>query len=399
VWNDMNEPALFEIEGKTFPGDVRHDFDGRPCSHRKAHNIYGMQMARATYKGLKKFSKSKRPFVVTRSAYAGTQRYAATWTGDNIASWEHLWLATVQCQRLSVSGFSFVGTDVGGFIDHPTPELFIRWIQLAAFHPFFRNHSSGDHGDQEPWCFGEAALEIARKFINLRYTLMPYMYTAFYEYVQAGTPIIKPISWYDQQDTDTLYRADEFIVGNHILVCPVLEPNATSRYVYLPKGHWYHYWTGERLSGGREIQAPALLEEIPMYIRAGAVIPFYPVSQFVGEKPVDQLHLKVYLGEEELTSCLYEDAGEGYDYKNGIYNLKQFTTVKIKDEFRLTLKNQGHFETQYSTFRFELIGLSRAPSVVFLNEKPVDNPLALYNGKTLDVITGVTSFISLRIIE
>jgi alpha-glucosidase len=169
--------------------------------------------------------------------------------------------------------------------------------------------------------------------------------------------------------------------------------------VYLPKGHWYHYWTGERLSGGREIQAPALLEEIPMYIRAGAVIPFYPVSQFVGEKPVDQLHLKVYLGEEELTSCLYEDAGEGYDYKNGIYNLKQFTTVKIKDEFRLTLRNQGHFETQYSTFRFELIGLSRAPSVVLLNEKPVDNPLALYNGKTLDVITGVTSFISLRIIE
>lgn len=399
VWNDMNEPALFEIEGKTFPRDVRHDFDGRPCSHRKAHNVYGMQMARATHKGLKKFARSRRPFVVTRSAYAGTQRYAATWTGDNIASWEHLWLATVQCQRLSVSGFSFAGTDVGGFIDHPTPELFVRWIQLAAFHPFFRNHSSGDHGDQEPWCFGDTALEIARKFINLRYTLLPYFYSAFYEYVQLGTPIIKPIAWYDQQDTDTLYRADEFIVGNHILVCPVLEPNATSRYVYLPKGSWYHYWTGERLKGGREIQAPAALDEVPMYIKAGAVIPFYPVSQFVGEKPVDQLLLRVYIGEEEVSSSLYEDAGEGYDYKNGIYNLKQFSTVKLKDEFRVTLKNQGHFEPQYSTFRFEIIGLTKAPSAVLLNDKPLENHLELYNGKLLGVVTGVTSFISLRIIE
>src|SRR5690606_8788464 len=164
VWNDMNEPALFEVDSKTFPDDVRHDFDGSPCSHRKAHNIYGMQMARAGFRGLKKYNKEKRPFVITRSAYAGTQRYASTWTGDNIASWEHLWLANVQIQRLNISGYSFAGTDIGGFIDHPTPELYIRWIQMAVFHPFCRTHSSGDHGDQEPWSFGEEALKIVRSF-------------------------------------------------------------------------------------------------------------------------------------------------------------------------------------------------------------------------------------------
>ena len=178
VWNDMNEPALFEINGKTFPDDVRHDFDGNPCSHRKAHNVYGMQMARATFKGVKKYNSGQRPLVITRSAYSGAQRYASAWTGDNIASWEHLWIATMQCQRMSTSGFSFVGSDIGGFIDHPTPELFVRWMQLAVFHPFFRTHISGDHGEQEPWAFGEAALKIVRTYIVLRDTLVPYIYTA-----------------------------------------------------------------------------------------------------------------------------------------------------------------------------------------------------------------------------
>ena len=146
----MNEPALFEVADKTFPLDVRHDYDGHPCSHRKAHNVYGMQMSKATYKGVKKFGKPFRPFIITRSTYGGGQRYSSAWTGDNIATWEHLWLAHVQCQRMSISGFSFVGSDVGGFIEHPSPELYIRWVQLASFHAFFRTHSSGDHGNQEP---------------------------------------------------------------------------------------------------------------------------------------------------------------------------------------------------------------------------------------------------------
>ena len=236
VWNDMNEPAIMEVPNKTFPHDVRHDYDDNPCSHRKAHNIYGMQMARATYHGVKKFAHPKRPFVITRAAYSGTQRYTSTWTGDNIANWEHLWIANVQVQRLATSGFSFAGSDIGGFAEQPQGELFTRWIQLGAFHPFFRVHSSGDHGEQEPWTFGEDITNIVRKFIELRYQLLPYLYPAFWEYTERGIPLIKSLVMYDQEDVNTHYRIDEFIFGNSILVCPVLEPNAKGRRMFIPRG-------------------------------------------------------------------------------------------------------------------------------------------------------------------
>ncbi|MBP6236217.1 MAG: glycoside hydrolase family 31 protein [Saprospiraceae bacterium] len=399
VWNDMNEPALFEINGKTFPDDVRHDFDGNPCSHRKAHNVYGMQMARATFKGVKKYNSGQRPLVITRSAYSGAQRYASAWTGDNIASWEHLWIATMQCQRMSTSGFSFVGSDIGGFIDHPTPELFVRWMQLAVFHPFFRTHSSGDHGEQEPWSFGEAALKIIRTYIELRYTLLPYIYTAFHQYVNEFTPMLKPISMFDQSDQDTLYRVDEFLMGDHILVCPVLEPNAKSRYVYLPKGKWYNYWTNKVFEGGKEILAEAPLEQIPLYIREGAVIPFYPVMQYVGEKQVDQLTIKVYYGGESLNSYLYEDSGDGYDYEKGIYNRKKFKTQSTPTSFKMSLKTNGHYEPSYSTYKVVLFGLPFLPSRILVNDKEMDINSKYIENQSLVFTTERLSFISLEVFK
>jgi len=399
VWNDMNEPALFEINGKTFPDDVRHDFDGNPCSHRKAHNVYGMQMARATFKGVKKYNGGQRPLVITRSAYSGAQRYASAWTGDNIASWEHLWIATMQCQRMSTSGFSFVGSDIGGFIDHPTPELFVRWMQLAVFHPFFRTHSSGDHGEQEPWSFGEDALKIVRTYIELRYTLLPYIYTAFHQYVNEFTPMLKPISMFDQCDQDTLYRVDEFLMGDHILVCPVLEPNAKSRYVYLPKGKWYNYWTNKVFEGGKEILADAPLEQIPLYIREGAVIPFYPVMQYVGEKPVDQLTIKVYYGGESLNSYLYEDSGDGYDYEKGIYNRKRFKTQSTPTSFKLSLKTNGHYEPSYSTYKVVLYGLPFLPTRILVNDKEMDIDSKYFENQSLVFTTERMSFISLEVFK
>ena len=399
VWNDMNEPALFEINGKTFPDDVRHDFDGNPCSHRKAHNVYGMQMARATFKGVKKYNSGQRPLVITRSAYSGAQRYASAWTGDNIASWEHLWIATMQCQRMSTSGFSFVGSDIGGFIDHPTPELFVRWMQLAVFHPFFRTHSSGDHGEQEPWSFGEDAHKIVRTYIELRYTLLPYIYTAFHQYVNEFTPMLKPISMFDQSDQDTLYRVDEFLMGDHILVCPVLEPNAKSRYVYLPKGKWYNYWTNKVFEGGKEILAEAPLEQIPLYIREGAVIPFYPVMQYVGEKPVDQLTIKVYYGGESLNSYLYEDSGDGYDYEKGIYNRKKFKTQSTPTSFKMSLKTNGHYEPSYSTYKVVLFGLPFLPSRILVNDKEMDINSKYIENQSLVFTTERMSFISLEVFK
>ena len=366
VWNDMNEPAIFEVESKTFPDDVRHDYDGHPCSHRKAHNIYGMQMTRATYDGVKKYSYPNRPFLITRSAYAGIQRFSSVWTGDNKATWEHLRIANTQCLRLSISGISFCGSDIGGFIDHPSPQLYVRWVQMATFHPFMRTHSSGDHGDQEPWSFGKNALNIARKFIELRYMLLPYLYSAFDQYVNIGRPILRPISFYDLADKKANLREDEFLHGDHLLVCPVMD-SQFGRYVYLPKGAWYDFWTNTRYEGKQEIYAEVGIERIPVYMRAGAVIPFYPKMQYVGEKPIKSLRLRVYFNEQQTKSKLFEDRGEGYDYTRGYFNRKTFYVKGSKTSMNIRQNIAGTFEPEYTSYHIEVIG---APFTI--NEVKID---------------------------
>lgn len=357
VWNDMNEPAVMEVPGKTFPPDVRHDYDGNPCSHRKAHNIYGTQMARATYEGVKRFAYPKRPFIITRSAYSGAQRYTSSWTGDNVASWEHLWIANIQMQRMSMSGMGFTGSDIGGFAEQPSGELYARWIQLGVFHPFCRTHSSGDHGEQEPWSFGAEVIDITRKFVELRYQLLPYLYTMFWNYVNDGTPMLKPLVYFDQEDMHTHYRTDEFIFGNQILVCPILEPNAQGRRMYLPKGNWYNYWTNEFVEGKRELWVSTKFDEIPVFVKEGAIIPKYPVQQYVGEMQFDELTLDVYykLGKEKST--VYEDAQDGYDYNKGRFSLRTFSFNGKEKEIIIQQHKEGTFETTYSKFKINLKGL------------------------------------------
>ncbi|WP_289057744.1 glycoside hydrolase family 31 protein [uncultured Flavobacterium sp.] len=357
VWNDMNEPAVMEVPNKTFPMDVRHVYDGNPCSHRKAHNIYGTQMARATYHGVKRFAYPKRPFVITRSAYAGAQRYTSSWTGDNVATWEHLWIANIQVQRLSISGMGFTGSDIGGFAEQPTGELYARWIQLGVFHPFCRTHSSGDHGNQEPWAFDEEVINITRKFVNLRYQLLPYLYTMFWQYIEEGVPMLKPLVYYDQDDTQTHYRNDEFIFGNQILVCPILEPNAVGRRMYIPRGEWYNYWTNELFIGGREIWIDTKFDEIPVFVKAGAIIPKYPVQQYVGELEFDELTLDVYYKNGKEQSAVYEDAQDGYDYKKGRYSYLSFRHVGKEKELIIQLHKEGKYITPYSKYKINLIGL------------------------------------------
>ncbi len=358
VWNDMNEPAVMEVPGKTFPDDVRHNYDGNPCSHRKAHNIYGTQMARATYEGVKRFAYPKRPFIITRSAYSGAQRYTSSWTGDNVATWEHLWIANIQAQRMSMSGMSFTGSDIGGFAEHPTGELYARWIQLGVFHPFCRTHSSGDHGNQEPWTFGEEVVDVTRKFVELRYQLLPYLYTMFWEYAEEGIPMLKPLVLFDQTDPQTHYRTDEFVFGNQILVCPVQEPNAKGRRMFIPRGSWYNYWTREYVKGGMEQWVDADLDIIPLFIKEGAIIPKYPIQQYVGEKKIEVLHLEAYykLGNKEV-SKVYEDAQDGYDYAKGRFSLRSFSFTGKENEVIIQQHKNGSYITEYETMRIELIGL------------------------------------------
>ena len=357
IWNDMNEPAVMEVPTKTFPLDVRHDYDGNPCSHRKAHNIYGTQMARATYEGVKKYAYPKRPFIITRSAYSGAQRYTSSWTGDNVATWEHLWIANIQMQRMSISGMGFTGSDIGGFAEQPTPELYARWIQLGVFHPFCRTHSSGDHGEQEPWSFGDEVVDITRKFVELRYQLLPYLYTMFWHYVNDGTPMLKPLVYYDQNDHQTHYRTDEFIFGYQILVCPILEPNTQGRRVYLPEGSWYNFWTNEWVSGKKEVWVKTAYDEIPIFVKAGAIIPKYPIQQYVGEIENPSLALDIYfkLGKEK--SYVYEDAQDGYDYNKGRYSYKTYTLNGKENELLITQHKEGNYETGYDFIKINLIAL------------------------------------------
>ncbi|PKQ45977.1 glycoside hydrolase family 31 protein [Confluentibacter flavum] len=386
VWNDMNEPAVMDVPGKSFPDDVRHEYEGNHCSHRKAHNIYGMQMARATYQGLKKFSYPKRPFVITRAAYAGTQRYTSSWTGDNVASWEHLTIANVQAQRMCMSGFSFIGSDIGGFAEQPNGELYARWIQLGIFHPFCRTHSSGDHGDQEPWAFGRNITDIVRKFIELRYQLLPYLYTAFWKYASEGIPILKSLVLFDQEDRHTHHRNDEFIFGEKILVCPVNAPNSRGRRMYFPRGNWYNLWTDELVEGGQELWVDADLDSMPIFIKEGAMIPKYPVQQYVGEKIIDELKFDVYYKPGKESSQLFEDAHDGYDYIKGRYSFREFNLIGKEKELIIQQHKSGKFDAPYQTFKLELHGLPFKAAKVTIDKEGFICEEIVVNGETTIIV-------------
>jgi alpha-glucosidase len=369
VWNDMNEPAVFGTS--TFPDDVRHQFDGQRGSHRKAHNVYGMQMVRATYEGLRKIMKNKRPFTITRAGYSGVQRYSSVWTGDNVASWEHLLLGNIMCQRLSVSGISFCGTDIGGFSGEPDGELFTRWIQMGTFSPFMRAHSAGDTKEREPWSFGEPYTAINRKFIELRYRLMPYFYSAFWEHHRYGFPIIRPIVMHEQEQLSNHFRQDEFTYGDKILVCPVFEPGQKSRKVYLPKGKWYNFWTHEVLEGGTEVTVATPLENIPLFVKAGSVIPEYPVMQYVGEKEIDEVKMNVYYSDIEVNSFIFEDYGETFAYEQDIYLEKKFV-VKGKDN-KLTMQQsmEGLYTPRYENYHLNIVGLPFKPTRIIADNHEI----------------------------
>jgi alpha-glucosidase len=320
-----------------------------------------MQMARATYNGLKKFLMPNRPFVITRSGYSGLQRYSSVWTGDNTASWEHLWLANIQCQRLAVSGVSFAGSDVGGFIGEPDGELYTRWMQLATFHTFFRTHSAGNETEfnQEPWSFGSKYEFIIKKFLHLRYRLLPYIYTAFWQHSTHGTPIIRPLVFMDQTDPETRHRMDEFALGDHMLICPVLFPGAVDRMVYLPKGYWYHMWNDHEYKGGKEYNVTCPIDRIPVFIRAGAVIPHYPKMQYVGEIEITELTLNIYYTREQnVLSVLYEDAGNNYGYKAGIFNNHRFyVSGSAKNLIVNQILEEGNYAATYKYFKIVFHGV------------------------------------------
>lgn len=346
IWTDMNEPAVFNEE-KTFPRDVRHDYDGHPCSHRKAHNVYGMQMSRATQEGVRRALPGKRPFVITRSAYAGTQRYSAAWTGDIQSTWEHLRIGNIQCQRLSLSGYSFVGTDIGGFSGRSDGELFVRWLQMGVFHPFCRVHSSGDENEQEPWSFGGPFTAVAKKFIELRYRILPYLYTLFEEHTRTGEPMLRSLVYLDTTDLECHNRAEEFALGPALFTCPISEPGVEGRWLYPPRGLWYDFWTKEKILGAEERWFDVPLDSTPFLVRGGTVLPLSPVRAN-SAAPLSHLELHLYPDEGRAVGRLYEDAGDGYG-----------ESVRKAFEFKESILQQsreGAFQPGYETYQVTIVG-------------------------------------------
>ena len=404
VWNDMNEPALFSVrhvEGtmdaehavSTLPDDVRHDLDGRGGTHAEAHNVYGMQMQRATYEGLLALRPDARPFTITRASYAGAQRYGTGWTGDNTASWEHLTLAIQQTLSLGVSGMPFVGADVGGFVDAPTGELLARWTQVGALTPLFRNHSAVDTPRQEPWLFGPEVERVCREAIELRYRLLPVLYTALWQAATDGTPLLRPLALVHPED-ETIARTSPlgFYVGDALLAQPVVVEGQSEREVYLPAspGGWFDVATGERFDGRETIWTQTPLDRLPLYARGGSVLPLAPVRQHTGE-PAENLELHVFVAEGRHESCLYEDAGDGWGFRDGDYWLGRLTVEASPERVALHVHVEGHHVPEWAEWIVVLHGLDRAPAAVTVGGRPAD---ASWDGQTARLSVGVGMSVS-----
>lgn len=350
-WNDMNEPANFNLPTKTLPEDCIHRSDFGLVRHKRVHNVYGMQMARASREGALRFRPKQRPFIITRAGYAGVQRYAMVWTGDNSSAWEHLYDSIQMLLNLSLSGVSFCGSDIGGFLDNTTPELLIRWMQLGAFTPFFRNHTSLGSIPQEPWAFGKGTEDICRRYIELRYRLLPYLYCLFAEARRTGVPIMRPLFWLDQDDPVAAAASDEFLLGNELLVAPVTRQGARARSVYLPKGSWYDYWTARKLKGGRHVLAEAPLEKIPLYVRAGAIIPMTRVAQYIPDRMPNEIDLHVWPGKTGNLDW-YEDDGISNNYESGAFLWRNISLKTNGKGGSLTFeKFQGEYTSDAKRFR------------------------------------------------
>uniref|UniRef100_A0A0E0AIX3 DUF5110 domain-containing protein n=1 Tax=Oryza glumipatula TaxID=40148 RepID=A0A0E0AIX3_9ORYZ len=319
LWNDMNEPAVFNTATKTMPESNIHRGDaniGGHQNHPYYHNVYGMLMAKSTYEGMKLANSAKRPFVLTRAGFIGQQRYAAMWTGDNVSNWEHLHMSIAMVLQLGLSGQPFAGPDIGGFAGNATPKLFGRWMGVGALFPFSRGHSDKGSLDHEPWSFGEECEEVCRLALLRRYRLLPHIYTLFYLSHTNGTLVTAPVYFADPQDLELRKIETSFLLGS-LLVCASTCPDkgAHESAQKLPKGIWLPFDFGDSHP------------DLPMmYLRGGAVLPIGLPLKHVGEAKLDDdLSLIIALDENgKAEGVLFEDDGDGYEFLQGNYLLTYY---------------------------------------------------------------------------
>ena len=360
-WNDMNEPAVFS-PSKTMPLDVVHRLDdGTLVSHRAAHNIMGMENARATYEGLLKLKPDERPFVLTRAAYSGTQRYSATWTGDNLATWNHIGMSTSMLLSLGISGYAMVGDDIGGFGSSPPSNLLTRWYELGAFNPIYRDHAAKETLDHEPWVNGPEQEVIRRKYIELRYRILPYIYTHIEETARTGIPLMRPLILEYPKSEEFYGENRDFLFGPDLFVSPVVSETMDAHNVKLPPGEWYDFWTSGKYSNKSEIKLHPRMDEVPLYVRAGAILPLQPVIQNTSETPKGPLQLRVYPPANSTeTMCggeLYQDDGHTFAYQKGaVLRVKYSCQVSAESITISSLIDANAFHPWWSSAELTIYG-------------------------------------------
>ena len=400
-WNDMNEPSIFNSPTKTMPLDVVHCIDepgfvSRTATHAEIHNIFGMQNSRGTFEGLLALKPDQRPFVLTRASYAGGQRYAATWTGDNSSTWNHLRMTTPMLENLGLSGFVFSGADVGGYAGSPTEDLLTNWFEIAAFQPIDRDHTEKGSAMQEPWVNGPEQEAIRRRFIETRYRLMLYLYTVAEEASRTGLPIVRPLflefpdAMADRHPIDLDIPASaEFLFGPDILVAPSPFSDLVDTYsVEFPSTDWYDFWTGDKVgmpaheepAGGNTNPAarvPLTLPEkpaiatLPVFVRGGAIIPMQPLVQSTNETPQGPLTLRVYAG-DPCSGSLYLDDGKTMAYRHGDFLRMQFACDSSGGHLHVHIgAHEGSYPAWWKEIRVEIYGASGSTAQVASREVPL----------------------------
>jgi alpha-glucosidase len=394
-WNDMNEPSVFDPPTWTMPLNVVHHIDepgfaSRTATHAEIHNIYGMENSRATYDGLLKLDPDMRPFVLTRATYAGGQRYAITWTGDNSSSWNQLRMTTPMLENLGLSGFAFSGADVGGYAGTPSTDLLTKWFEVGAFQPIDRDHTEKGTGDQEPWVGGPEHEAIRRHFIETRYQLLPYLYTLAEEASRTGLPLVRPLFLEFPAATADGHPIDldsgassEFLLGPDLLVAPPQFPDEIDDYsVEFPTPDWYDFWTGDKVnllppdppepgapdrSVRYSIRVTPSLAQLPVYARAGTILPIEPLIESTNETPNGPLTLRVYTG-NNCSGQLYQDDGRSFAFEKGAFLRERFACKVSSDGMQVMIgKREGTYPAWWKQIRLEIYGWTPSKNEVLVN--------------------------------
>lgn len=367
TWNDMNEPSMFNGPEVTFHKDSLH-LNG--FEHRDIHNQYGQYLHRSTFKGhLLRTNNETRPFVLTRSTFAGSQRYGAVWTGDNAAEWGHLKISIPMCLSFSIAGVSFCGSDIGGFFKNPDQELMVRWYQAAAYQPFFRSHAHIDSKRREPWLFDESALNLIRDALHTRYSLLYYWYTLFYINEKSGTPPMKPL-WAEFSADENIFAIDDqHLLGPSIMVKPITSPGVTSVEVIFPGQNelWYDVKSMRTYEGGTvKTLSDINLSSVPAYQRGGSIIPYkFRLRRSSKLMANDPFTLLVALDvNESAVGQLYFDDSISYGYRKNkefVYREFTFTNNELTSK---KLDKESKFATKAWIERVIIYGMKAEPKSV-----------------------------------